>query len=429
MVQINRTKRTDIQLPHISATEFKNKLLNLAERYEHFILLDSNANFEQPYSEYGFLCAFDSLNNLMEISEIQQLIDFHNSKKDWLFGYFRYESFSVKHTSESLFFFRPRYVFYEKNEMLFASYLFEYENIDTLNQLISEILNSETNDLITKPKTIDIQPQTTKSVYNEKFESLRKHIKRGDSYEVNYCINFISETIDIEPVGIFKRLNFISPMPFAAFVKNRTFYTMSASPERFLKHTNGKCVSQPIKGTIARGETFESDQENINFLKQNLKERSENIMITDLVRNDLSHNAMRDSVKVEELCGVYSFRNLHQMISTVSGILKPDTHPLHTLYKSFPPGSMTGAPKHRTMQLIAEHENFDRNLYSGSIGYIEPNGNFDFNVVIRTIFYEKNARKLNFSVGSAVTFSSNAQNEYQECLLKAASILQTLRNK
>lgn len=201
---------------------------------------------------------------------------------------------------------------------------------------------------------------------------------------------------------------------------------MCASPERFLKKEKDLLVSQPIKGTAPRGRNAKEDMQLKKELFTDAKERSENVMIVDLVRNDLSHVAAKNSVKVTELFGIYSFSTVHQMISTVTARLGKDYHFTDALRYTFPMGSMTGAPKVRAMQLIEQYEDTRRGLYSGAVGYITPERDFDFNVVIRSILYNKQEQYLGFMAGSAITSGSIPEKEYQECLHKAQAMKKAL---
>jgi para-aminobenzoate synthetase component 1 len=239
-------------------------------------------------------------------------------------------------------------------------------------------------------------------------------------------MEFFLEQTNINVSEIFKKLNAISSPPFASFFRVENFYLCSASPERYLKKINQKLISQPIKGTSKRGFSTEQDAKLMKILQENQKERSENIMIVDLVRNDLSKTAVKGSVKVEELCGIYTFKQVHQLISTISAEIPTETSPITILKNTFPMGSMTGAPKIAAMKIIEEIEETKRGLYSGGIGYFTPDGNFDFNVVIRSILHNSATKYTSFSVGSAITSLSNPEQEYEECLLKGKAMKQVL---
>ena len=253
-----------------------------------------------------------------------------------------------------------------------------------------------------------------------------KHIHRGDIYEVNYCQEFYAESCEINTIDVYQKLNQISQAPFASYVKLRDQFLLCASPERFVKKQNNKIIVQPIKGTARRLNDKIEDKKLAQSLVNDPKERAENIMIVDLIRNDLSKNAVKGSVHVEELCKVYSFKQVHQLISTIVCTVDKDDNDVDIIKNLFPMGSMTGAPKISAMKIIEEEELTKRGLYSGAVGYFSPEGNFDFNVVIRSILYNASKKYASFSVGSAITSLSVIENEYEECLLKAKALKEAL---
>lgn len=255
---------------------------------------------------------------------------------------------------------------------------------------------------------------------------LLDHIRRGDIYEANFCIEFYAQDARIDPLATFNHLNELSSAPFSTFLRLGQLYALSSSPERFLRKQGQRLISQPIKGTRKRGVNQQEDQRLKQDLERDPKERSENIMITDLVRNDMSKIARKASVHVDELCKVYSFEQVHQMISTVSCTIDQDFLEVDVIKALFPMGSMTGAPKIRAMEIIEELEDFKRGLYSGAVGYFHPSGDFDFNVIIRTILYNQASRYLCLPVGSAITIGSEIDQEYAECLLKAKAMREVL---
>ena len=265
-----------------------------------------------------------------------------------------------------------------------------------------------------------------KDAYFEKVNRLLGHIHRGDVYEANFCQEFYAKETILDPWETYYRLNHISKPPFASFMRIGEQYLMCASPERYLKKIGQKVISQPIKGTARRGQNPEEDESLKMALAQDEKERAENIMITDLVRNDLSKSALKGSVDVEELCKVYSYTQVHQMISTVVSQIPKEKNAVELIKETFPMGSMTGAPKISAMKIIESLEETKRGLYSGAVGYFAPNGDFDFNVVIRSILYDASKKYVSFSVGSAITSKSNPEKEYQECLLKAKAMRSVL---
>jgi para-aminobenzoate synthetase component 1 len=275
----------------------------------------------------------------------------------------------------------------------------------------------------------EINSRFQPSEYKEEVFKIKQHIQRGNIYEATFCQDFYAENCKLNPVDAFKELNKVSPSPFATFFKFRHNYIIGATPERFLSKRGDKLISQPIKGTIRRSHDPKEDEVLVDALKQDPKEQSENVMIVDLVRNDLTRCAVPGTVYVEELFGIYSFEQVHQMISTVVCTADPNLDNPSIIQAVFPMGSMTGAPKISAMEIIEEHERTKRGVYSGAIGYFAPGGDFDFNVVIRTLLYNSENQYLSFHVGSAITFESDAEKEYEECLLKAKAIKQILSNK
>ncbi|MVM35805.1 aminodeoxychorismate synthase component I [Spirosoma sp. HMF4905] len=273
-----------------------------------------------------------------------------------------------------------------------------------------------------------VQCRVTPQEYLDNVRQIQQHILAGDVYELNYCIEFFAEHIDLEPLATYYALNERSPMPFSSFLKIGDRYSMGASPERFLKKEGRNILSQPIKGTIRRGKTPEEDDALRAQLLSSEKERAENLMIVDLVRNDLARSAKTGSVQVDELFGIYGFQQVYQMISTVSATLRDGVSWADAIRNAFPMGSMTGAPKIRAMELIDELEVSRRGVYSGAIGFITPEGDFDFSVVIRTLLYNAQSQYASFSVGSAITYDADPEQEWEECLLKAQAIRSVLEN-
>jgi para-aminobenzoate synthetase component 1 len=256
---------------------------------------------------------------------------------------------------------------------------------------------------------------------------LQKHILRGDCYEINFCQEFYAENTIIQPLEVYKKLVDLSPNPFACYYKLNHQFLLCASPERYVKKEDNQIISQPIKGTSKRNnQNSEVDIQHKTTLQNSTKDKSENVMVVDLVRNDLSKICTEGSVKVIELFGIYSFPQVHQMISTISGELKPNTNFAQVLEATFPMGSMTGAPKLKVMQLTEQYEQTKRGIYSGCVGYIAPNGNFDFNVVIRSIMYNATNQYLSYQVGGGITFYSVPEQEYEECLVKAEAMKKVL---
>lgn len=274
-----------------------------------------------------------------------------------------------------------------------------------------------------------MQARTTKDEYLATLKELQDEIQYGSIYEVNYCQEFFDDQFEMmDAEAAYFRLNRITQAPFSTYVNFDNFRILCGSPERFLKRTGDKLISQPIKGTRKRSADLTMDEALKTELLNDPKERAENVMIVDLVRNDLSKVAQKSSVNVDELFGVYSFNTVHQLISTVSCDVKPEATFTEILKATFPMGSMTGAPKRSAVSLIEQHENFKRGWYSGSIGYIAPNGDFDLNVVIRSLIYNQKTNYLSCAVGGAITIQSKPEDEYEECNTKVKTILDQMHH-
>lgn len=273
---------------------------------------------------------------------------------------------------------------------------------------------------------IRLRASLSRSQYIEKIRALKQHIQLGDIYEINFCMGFFAEDTEIDPLGIYSRLNEISEAPFSALLKLNDTYIICSSPERFLKKEGDRLYTQPIKGTARRSADANEDLALKTELSNSLKERTENVMIVDVARNDLSKIATKGSVQADELFGIHTYKQVHQMVSTVSCTIRPGTSFENILEAAFPMPSMTGAPKQRATELIKQYEPTDRGFYSGCIGYMDDKGDFDLNVVIRSIVYDAGAKKLSFHVGSAITAMCEPEAEYDECMLKAGAMLKAL---
>ncbi len=427
--------RTSIFKTISNAAEFKSQLLSWSQQFREVVFLDSN-EYHQNYSSHGYVLAIDAFTSIKTDfhNAFEDLHQYQSQTKDWLFGYLSYDLKNdiedLKSTNfdgldfPDLYFFQPKKLFLIKENQVEIAYLRMCD--DEVESDFEEIINQNLCDFATL-REIKIKQRISKEKYFEKVSKMLDHIHRGDIYEANFCLEFYAENALIEPLDIYQKLNAISEPPFAAFFKNDKQYLMSASPERYLKKLETKVISQPIKGTSKRFDNLEMDKNSKSELLENPKERSENIMIVDLVRNDLSKTATKDSVKVEELCGIYTFKQVHQMISTVVSNVEHTTSPTEIIKTTFPMGSMTGAPKISAMNIIENLEETKRGLYSGAVGYFTPNGDFDFNVVIRSILYNAKNQYLSFSVGSAITSLSEPEKEYEECLLKAKAMFEVLQ--
>ena len=415
-------------MSHLELSLFKSKALHWANTFDICCCLDSN-NYTDPYGKFDFIIAAGATEVLSKVTggAFEALQAFYEARKTWMFGLFSYDlknedeqlqsNHADFHQFPDLFFFVPQYLIAWKDGK--AEVIFGDAN------LLETISGFEIPAVKTYP-ALDIQASMNKESYLEKIKLLHQHISRGDIYEVTYCQEFFAENAEIDPLYVFEQLNALSPTPFAGYFKIYDQYILSASPERFLCKRANKLISQPIKGTAKRSPEANTDEQIKQALSENIKEQAENVMIVDLVRNDLTKSALKGSVKVEELFGIYTFPQVHQMISTISCELAPDLHFVAAIRNTFPMGSMTGAPKIRAMELIEKYELSKRGAYSGSFGYLSPEGEFDFNVIIRSILYQESSKHLSFQVGGAITYAANANDEYEECMLKASAIIQTL---
>ncbi|MCG8582979.1 MAG: anthranilate synthase component I family protein [Bacteroidales bacterium] len=420
-------------------TLFKQQICQASRNEGAAVILDANG-FEaqaciQSKRNYDFIAGLQSVGECT--NDIHQLKLFHDQHKDWILGFLSYD---LKNQLEQLksdnpdriempemYFFRPRYLFLNDGESWQLGYLGDYDTEESAREFLND-LNSVcfTEDAL---ENIKLNHQVSHKEYLEAIEKVLWHIQRGDIYELNYCMEFFIQDIDLTPQCVFQRLKEVSPTPFASFIKYHDKFLMGASPERYLKKEGSRLISQPIKGTSPRDPNWFIDNSNKQYLKKSEKEQAENIMITDLVRNDLSRVAKRGSVNVDELCGIYSFKQVHQMISSISAELSADKTWIDAITTSFPMGSMTGAPKYSAMQLIEQYESSKRGVYSGAVGYVTPEADFDFNVVIRSILYNRKKQCASFMVGGAITNQSDPQKEYEECLLKASAIMKVFNIK
>jgi para-aminobenzoate synthetase component 1 len=430
-------QRTSIQFQAEDISEFKKQLLLWAQKFEVAVWLDSN-NYDQKYSNFDAVLAVDAVSKIESSYEnaFLKLKEYQSKVNDFIFGYLGYDlKNDVENLSSSnfdglqfpdLFFFQPKKLFFIKENTIEIKYIsvFEHE-IETDLQHIHQKPITNNQQPITN---IKIKLRIHKDDYYKKLNAILNHIHRGDIYEANFCQEFYSENSVIDPVEVYQNLNEISKPPFATFLKLNDKFLLSASPERYLKKDGERLISQPIKGTEKRATTKLADKKLISALEQNAKERAENIMIVDLVRNDFSRFAQKGSVKVDELCKVYTFEQVHHLISTVSCLVKTDIHPVELIKNTFPMGSMTGAPKISAMKIMEELEETKRGLYSGAVGYFKPNGDFDFNVIIRSILYNATKKYVSYSVGGAITSQSIPEKEYEECLLKAKAMKHVLLN-
>lgn len=418
--------------PVSNFSEFRNKMLAWANRFNIFCLLDNHQyNFEKPGFECLLAVGCKKRIETLPNKAFSTLKSFSNNNPGWLFGHFGYdlknetEKLSSDHFDgigfSSLCFFVPEMVL-----QLSAKEVSIYTE-GNAEEIFSTIDTTFAESVWPGNDKLKIKSRFSKEQYIAAVNKIKEHIHRGDCYELNFCQEFYSDAATINPLQIYIKLAALSPSPFASMYKLDDKYCLCASPERFLKKTGNRLISQPIKGTSKRDLHNEAeDRLQKEYLLASKKEKSENVMIVDLVRNDLSRICKEGSVKVEELFGVYSFPQVHQMISTIIGEAEDNLHWVDAIKATFPMGSMTGAPKKKVMELIEKYERTKRGLFSGAIGYSRPDGDFDFNVVIRSVLYNESSRYLSFQAGSGITFYSDAEKEFEECLMKAAAIRMVL---
>lgn len=429
-------KRTVVYKKIAAVELLKKQLMQWSDTTKTVLVLDSNQH-KDKYSSFDFLVAIDAETSI-QLDTTKQAFDklksYYNSCNDTIFGTLSYdlknaiEKISSNNTNAlvfpELFFFQAKKLFTISGNRLEISYLDKYKNeIETdYDVIINSIIKTH------KPNNaLEVKATLSKKTYLDSIQQIKTDIQEGKYYELNYCQSYICDNAKINPLATFQALNTISKAPFASYFKHNEYHILGSSPERFIKKTKQQFISQPIKGTAKRGKTALEDKLLIQALENDAKERAENIMIVDLVRNDMSKIAVKNSVTVSELCRIYSFDQVHQMISTVQCNLAKTIHPIDAIKALFPMGSMTGAPKLAAMQHIEKYEQFKRGMYSGALGYITATGDFDFNVIIRSILYNASLEKLSFAVGGAITNQSDAVKEYAECLIKAKAMMQVLK--
>ena len=418
----------------INTFELIPPILQWADTFS-YVYYSQPRNVEKyPYG--GFKPTLIVSNNSISIDQesvfdsLSKLIDQSDQAK--LYGFLTYELQEETHGIHNP---KPSTIAWPKAGFFEAEYHIHLENdciviegIDAQKACnsLKKFLRSTITD-ISQKEPIQLKSNTSKEAYINTVNALRGHIEEGDVYEINYCMNYEAEVGQFNPITTYLKLSEKSPTPFNVLLKWEDKYALCASPERFLKLQNNKLISQPIKGTAQRASTPALDEEQKNALRTSEKERAENMMIVDLVRNDLTLSSKTGSIQVEEIFGIYSFEYVHQMISTITSQLKEGLNPVASIKNAFPMGSMTGAPKKSALELIKRYETHQRTLFSGSIGHMNTQ-EFDFNVVIRSLFYDQQKKVINYQVGSAITYDSDPEKEYEECQLKAQAIIDILKD-
>jgi len=418
-------------LPIDDIERFKQQALLWANQFPVCCLLDNNNYSNNKHQSTEWKLAVDALDSISENAgnAFEKLKAFQAGKTNDIFGFFSYElknEIEQIHTRNPdklgfphLYFFQPRFVLaIEQNRVRIN------RNYPEAFNIVEQILNFKPLSKVSTGASLKLR--TSREDYLNNVRIIKQKIVDGDFYEMNYCIEEFDDDASINPVYVFHKLNSIAKAPFSSFFKLNDKFLLCASPERFLKKEGTKLISQPIKGTVKKGASDAENELLKKQLQQNEKERAENVMIVDLVRNDLARSSKPGSVKVEELCGIYEFETVHQMISTVTAEMRNDVHFTDAIRNAFPMGSMTGAPKVEVMKTIDEMEDFQRGLYSGSVAYVSPQGDFDLNVVIRSIFYNSTNKYLSLRAGSAITFDSNDEAEWNEVMLKLQALKRSL---
>lgn len=420
----------------VDTQHFEKRALQWAQQFDEVCFFQSN-DYNDEYAQIDRLLAVKAIDQVVceHMDIFQTLEKFRARYPDrWMPGFFSYDlkneienlttSFPNRLEFPEAYFFIPTIVlhFTDKEVKIEAPYPENvYNDIlassDTANRRIKETTN------------ICFQKRMSETTYVDVFQQLLKHIQQGDIYEVNLCQEFYAENVTLSPLAVYQKLNRVSPTPFSCYFKIKDNYILSASPERFLAKRGSALISQPIKGTAPRGKTQEEDFLIIETLKNSPKEISENVMIVDLVRNDLTRSAQEGTVKAEKQLEVQTFEQVHQLVSTIACQKRVGISDIEVIRNTFPAGSMTGAPKISAMRLCDRYENSKRGIYAGALGYFDPKGDFDFNVVIRSLLYNSKKQYLSFHTGGAITIDADPKKEYEECLLKASAILKTLGAK
>lgn len=414
----------------VDIAAFKAKALQWAQQFKEICFLDSN-EYADEYSAIEGVLAVKANDIFTTNNDAFRGLENFKAKhsNSWMFGFFSYD---LKNEIENLATLQPNRLnfpdvyFFVPEIILFFNKTHIEIHAEEPYEIVKRIKDTKDNFSTKNNEKINIQNRLSKEEYVDTFNKMLDHIKRGDIYEVNLTQEFYVEKITIDPITCYNKLNRNSPSPFSTFFKIKDKFILSSSPERFLAKRGQKLISQPIKGTAPRGKDLTEDNANKLSLLNTPKEIAENVMIVDLVRNDMTRSAKPGTVNAQKKLEVHSFKQVHQLISTITCIQNPNVSDVEVIKNAFPPGSMTGAPKVSAMQICDRYENSRRGVYSGAVGYFSPSGNFDFNVVIRTILYNATKKYLSFHTGGAITIDSNAEAEYNECLLKASGILKTL---
>jgi para-aminobenzoate synthetase component I len=418
--------------PASDGQHIKQQMLNWLSRFNIFCFLDDH-QYALPGHALECIAGVDAAVVMpVESSYITSIHQFTTAHKDWIFGHLGYalkaETEQVSGGADDPVGFEPAFLFVPRWVIRIGSDALHIGSLENDHDAVWDAILSA-GSYHTDEEAVHLTPSLTKEAYIHKVRQLQEHILRGNCYEVNFCQAFSDASAMIDPLRVFRNLARVSPNPFAAFYRVKEKFLMCASPERFIQLRGNNIISQPIKGTIARDlNDAAADEDQQRQLLASRKEKAENVMVVDLVRNDLSRICKEGTVRVSELFGIYPFPQVHQMISTIEGELKAGVAFADIVKACFPMGSMTGAPKKKVLELIDLYETVGRGLFSGSVGYISPEGNFDFNVVIRSLLYNQHKQYLTYLVGSGITFYADAEHEYAECMVKAEAMEKAVQN-
>lgn len=413
---------------------FLKKAAQWALQFEHFAILNSNNCNTDKYGRYNTIIACKSISKFESESGLTDLNKWLSKQNNWVFGHLNYdvkneiENLSSKHKANSTF---PNIHFFVPETIIIEDYegKITIQSKLQISQLYEEINAIKIHHRTPKNKIL-VQETYFKNEYIEAVNYLQKQIIEGNIYEINFCKSLVGKNVEInEILATYDLLKANTNAPFSVLYRVKDSYLFCASPERFIQKNDFKIISQPIKGTIQRGKNETEDEDLKKKLLHDDKEKAENVMIVDLVRNDLSKIAEIGTVKVSELFGIYTFKTVHQMISTIEAQLQKQISFENIIKALFPMGSMTGAPKVSAMQLIDETEKINRDIFSGTFGYISPDKNFDFNVIIRSIIYQSKQRQIKIFAGSAITHYADSFKEFDECKLKSKALLKTIHGK
>jgi para-aminobenzoate synthetase component 1 len=403
---------------------FKELAYHHTSKYDFSCVLDScKLETGVHQGKYEFLAAYGAEKVFYSLEELEKA----KQNSDWIFGMIGYDlknKFEKLSSQNNDIITTPEILFFIPKTIISINR--EYESSLIKGKLDPTFWSHPKRSIPVKVN--EEKSTTTKDAYIKKINQIQDLIKQGEVYELNYCVPHVFNYQEFSPVNFQLSLIDKSPVPMAAYFSANSLHLCGASMERYLAKNEDKLLSQPIKGTIKKGETFAEDQALMSELINSEKDRAENVMIVDLVRNDLNKICQTASVKVTELCEIYSYLQVHQMISTVEGRINPNTSFTDILKATFPMGSMTGTPKISAMKYIDQLESFKRGWYSGSVGYIDPAGDFDFNVVIRSLLCDEDKKILNYCAGGAITIDSIPEKEWDEIQIKTKAITEVLNN-